>query len=305
MITMKNELSELHIKLPKEALEYKEKRVSELLKDSKVIAFLETHQLPDDFVSKHFSYFERWIAVKNNQPSVKEYQRPGYDLELIYQDGFLDYAYIQSKEDALYQQQMAHLNYFRINHVPSPMKEVSFKTIAYEQETSFYITVASQIKQLINNNKGQGFYLHGSIGSGKTYLMACLSNDLARQKKSVSFVRMNELLGELKSFFNDTTSTNEIMDGLMTSYCLVIDDIGAENVSAWGRDEILFNVLNYRMENQLLTCFTSNLSMKELKDVYLKQQYGVVDENKVNRLMERILTLAKPLTLYGDSRRKY
>ena len=40
---------------------------------------------------------------------------------------------------------------------------------------------------------------------------------------------------------------------------LLIDDIGAENVSAWGRDEILGTLLQHRMNENLVTFFQDNL----------------------------------------------
>ncbi|NLC41319.1 MAG: ATP-binding protein [Erysipelothrix sp.] len=300
---MKNNMQELQIKLPKAAQEYREKRVAQLLKNPMVLAFLEEHGLEDDFIKQHLSQFDRWIRFKEGTTSVEEYRPEGYELELTYRDGHLDFSYVQSLAAAQREQKLAHLKYFRVNHLPAPMRQLSFSTLNSDKENDYYVSAAYQIENIQTSNRG--LYLHGSIGSGKTYLMACLCNDVARSKRSVSFVRMSELLSELKALFNDSESTAQIMDGLMTSYLLVIDDIGAENVSAWGRDEILFNVLNYRMENQLKTCFTSNLSIEELKEVYLKQQYGVVDENKVDRLIERVRTLAKPLTLYGNSRRQF
>jgi primosomal protein DnaI len=67
---------------------------------------------------------------------------------------------------------------------------------------------------------------------------------------------------------------------------------------------VLFFLLNYRMENQKLTYFTSNLTWIELEKHYL--QINEKDPNnkiKVNRLLERIKTLATQFSLKGEDHR--
>lgn len=297
---MKNSMESLQIDLNSQAKNYKEVRIIELLNHPLVINFLKENHLDSSIVDKYFSSFDRWIKVASNDPSMANYQREGYEMTLVFRNESVDFVYIQSPEEAKRQKELAHLKAYLINHCPTPMSKASFKSLDLSQEPdSYYVIVAKML-----DIKETGIYLHGSIGSGKTYLMACLANDYARSGKTVSFIRLGELLSELKGLFDDEEALNSRLQALRISDLLIIDDIGSENVTNWGRDDILFNALNHRMENQLLTCFTSNLSLKELKEFYLKQQYGVVDENKVDRLMERILTLAKPLYLHGPSRRK-
>ena len=45
-----------------------------------------------------------------------------------------------------------------------------------------------------------------------------------------------------------------------------IDDIGAETTTSWGRDEVLGTILQYRMQEGLVTFFTSNFTMDELEE---------------------------------------
>jgi len=83
---------------------------------------------------------------------------------------------------------------------------------------------------------------------------------------------------------------------------LLIDDIGAENLSAWGRDEILGPILQYRMDEHLPTFFTSNLTLTELED-HLSVASGKTDKVKARRIVERIKQLTVPLELIGKNRR--
>ena len=46
---------------------------------------------------------------------------------------------------------------------------------------------------------------------------------------------------------------------------LMIDDIGAEEVTPWVRDEVIGPLLHYRMVQELPTFFSSNLNFEELE----------------------------------------
>lgn len=48
---------------------------------------------------------------------------------------------------------------------------------------------------------------------------------------------------------------------------LVLDDIGAEQHSPWVRDDVLQVILQYRMQENLPTFFTSNLSFDDLSGI--------------------------------------
>ena len=83
---------------------------------------------------------------------------------------------------------------------------------------------------------------------------------------------------------------------------LLIDDIGAENVTAWGIDEILGTILQYRMNNKLSTFFTSNLTLEEL-EVHLSISKNSEDKVKARRIIERIKELTEDLELVSINRR--
>ena len=89
---------------------------------------------------------------------------------------------------------------------------------------------------------------------------------------------------------------DDILDEIMTSDILLIDDIGAENNSAWARDEVLGTILQYRMDNDLSTFFTSNFTIEELESVLSETSKGT-DEIKARRIIERIkyLTIEEKL----------
>ena len=84
---------------------------------------------------------------------------------------------------------------------------------------------------------------------------------------------------------------------------LLIDDIGAENLTAWARDEILGSLLQYRMQEGLLTFFTSNMSILELEK-HLSLTTNGVDKIKAKRIIERIQQLTTEKTLISKNYRQ-
>ncbi len=145
----------------------------------------------------------------------------------------------------------------------------------------------------------KGLYLHGSFGSGKTYLVSALLNELNMTKNvSIQISYFPDLLRNLKDF--DDFSYN--MNQLLTVDILLLDDIGAEKVTEWGRDEILGSILQERMEHHKTTFFTSNLTLKELEE-HLSISSSGVDKVKARRIIERIKQLTIDLELVAENKR--
>lgn len=146
----------------------------------------------------------------------------------------------------------------------------------------------------------KGLYLHGSFGSGKTFLLACLLNEL-EIKKNISYeiVYYPELLRTLKE---DLSLVESKVSYYSNVEILVLDDIGAENVTNWGRDEILGTILQERMNKHKTTFFTSNLDINELEK-HLSCSKDNVDNVKARRIIERIKQLTIDMPLISVNRR--
>ena len=84
---------------------------------------------------------------------------------------------------------------------------------------------------------------------------------------------------------------------------LLLDDIGAENLTSWARDEIIGTLLQYRMDEKLPTFFTSNLDLKQLEEHFSTTNAGV-DKLKARRIIERIRFLTKDFCLTSRNRRQ-
>ena len=150
------------------------------------------------------------------------------------------------------------------------------------------------------SNYQKGIYLHGSFGSGKTFLLAALLNELKEKKKAkFEIVYYPTLLRNLKE---DLSIVDSKVNYYSNVEILLLDDIGAENVTNWGRDEILGTILQYRMDNHLTTFFTSNLDINELEK-HLSITKDNMDMVKARRIIERIKQLTIDMELISKNRR--
>lgn len=166
------------------------------------------------------------------------------------------------------------------------------------------IKVIKWLKDYYDNyekiNTLKGLYLHGNFGSGKTFLIAALLNELREKKNATTeIVYLQELLRNVKEDFSSLESK---INYLQNVDILLLDDIGAEHVTEWGRDEILGTILQYRMNHKLTTFFTSNLTIEELER-NLSITKSSEDVVKARRIIERIKNLTDDLELVSKDRR--
>lgn len=156
-------------------------------------------------------------------------------------------------------------------------------------------------KDFEKNKNIKGIYLHGNFGSGKSYILAALINELAKKGNKCVIMYYPDMLVRLKESFSDDFDVK--MHNLKTCDVLMIDDIGAESVTQWSRDEILGTILQYRMDAKLPVFFTSNLDINEL-ETHLSQTRNGIEIVKAKRIIERIKYLTDDLELISENRRK-
>lgn len=187
--------------------------------------------------------------------------------------------------------------------VPKKVKEASLKDLYKNDKNrvNFMKYVKTFIDDLSSNNHPKGIYLHGSYGTGKTYLIAALFNELAKKNVKSAIIYVPEFLRVLKSSFGE--DFEEKYDYIKKVPLLLLDDIGAEYITPWARDEILGTILQYRMDEELPTFFTSNLNLKQLEEHFSMTSLGK-EEVKGRRIVERIKDLTIEFSLIGESNRK-
>ncbi len=190
--------------------------------------------------------------------------------------------------------------------IAKDIKDASFKKI-YKDDAN-RLEAIKGIKDFYDNYLKKefikGIYLDGNFGCGKTYLIAALFNELAKKDIKSTIIYFPEFLRSLKaSFGSDDDEYEERFDTVKNTPLLLLDDIGAEKLSDWARDEVLGVILQYRMEEHLPTFFTSNLNLEELEN-HLAITKNSVDKVKARRIIERIKFLSNEITMISVNRRE-
>ncbi len=113
-------------------------------------------------------------------------------------------------------------------------------------------------------------YLSGGTGVGKTHLTKCMANELIKKGHLVTLTtafKMNQDF--MKSYTSrDLEEKQAILDKYLEAEILFVDDLGTELVQKGVTVNFLYQVLNERKINHLPTIITSNLDLKELRDLY-------------------------------------
>ena len=112
---------------------------------------------------------------------------------------------------------------------------------------------------------GKGLYIHSvTKGTGKTYLSYCLANEvMARYDVNVKFTSVLEYLDLTKKGYSSMADKEE-KDGIAKATVLILDDIGVEVSREWV-NTTLYQLIDYRYSNKLITVITSNYPIEQLK----------------------------------------
>ena len=147
-----------------------------------------------------------------------------------------------------------------------------------------------------------GLYLAGDFGVGKTYLLGAIANELFKNDVHTTMMHFPTFAVEMKNSIG-TNSVLAKVNKIKGAEILMLDDIGADSMSSWIRDEVLGVILQYRMQENLPTFFSSNFSMKELEKHLAINQRGEEEPVKAKRIMERVRYLSREVIVTGPNRR--
>lgn len=113
-------------------------------------------------------------------------------------------------------------------------------------------------------------YLSGGTGTGKTYLLKCMANELIARGKLTTLVTAYKLNQDfLKSHSSrDLKERDAIISQYMDIEVLFIDDLGTEITAPGITNSYIYALLNERKVRNLPTVITSNLTMFDLTDKY-------------------------------------
>lgn len=214
-------------------------------------------------------------AEKNNNGIAYSYVRCKYSLKEKYKDNVTNFD------------------------LPKNIKNASMKNVYNDDKSRTEIIKKMKAfkDSYLKGESPKGLYVYGNFGSGKSYLMAALFNDLAEKNIKSVIVHVPELIRSIKDSFDKDYS--DVFDEVMEAPLLLLDDIGAEYLTAWSRDEVIEPILQYRMDEGLPTFFTSNYSIDDIEKHFTING----DKMKAKRIIERIKQVSSEIELIGENRR--
>lgn len=295
-------MEKMNLNIKNQTNQFLDEKLIEAKKDADFSKLVKSLKLTDDETKRNLSSLEDTLCELDNckkcpgLASCKNHLK-GHVYYPSKNESKIAFSYIPCKKLKKYEEAMENKDATKAL-ATARMKDID-STDENRYELIKWVTNFYKKYDVTKNNKG--LYLHGNFGSGKTFIVAALFNEL-KEKKNASYeiIYFPELLRTLKDNFN-------LLDTKVRYYSnvelLLIDDIGAEKVTDWSRDEILGTILQSRMDNHLTTFFTSNLNIKEL-ETHLAISKANEDAVKARRIIERIKQLTDDLELISINRRK-
>lgn len=275
-----------------------------ILSDPDVVTFINQHALTQDEIKRSLPKFNQFINERRKFHNQEDsYIAKGYEPILTMNEGYADVTYLETRELKEAQEQKAIENRINLVSLPKSYKSISFDDVLLDdvKRLDVYESLVDFISQYPSPDQ-KGLYLYGDMGVGKSFFMAALAHELSEKKNALTTIlHYPSFTIDIKNAIK-TDSVKDEIDAVKTSEVLVLDDIGAEQTSSWVRDEVLQVILQYRMQENLPTFFTSNYSFADLERKLANGRNG--DETwQAKRVMERVRFLAKETHLQGENRR--
>ena len=278
--------------------------VQKIMRDPDVAAFIQQESLTPEELNRSISKFNQYITERDKfLRGDTDYIAKGYKPILVMNHGYADVSYEETPELIAAEKEAAIKNRLKLINLPASLKKVSFADVDADDEKRFTV-----FQRLVEFSEAyphvrKGLYLYGDFGVGKSFMVAALAHDLS-EKRGVSSTLLHypSFVIDVKNAIGDG-NVKTLVDEIKLSEVLILDDIGAEQSTPWVRDEILQVILQYRMQENLPTFFTSNFNFEELEKHFAKGKHGNDETWEARRVMERIRYLAEETRLEGVNRR--
>lgn len=171
------------------------------------------------------------------------------------------------------------------------MYEKTFSN-AYDKEDANLKVCADYVRDFRRlSADGLGLLLYGPVGTGKSYLAACVANALIDVWKSVKFTTIRRVADDMARVYGGKT---DFLDALCRYDLVVIDDFGASEGMTPAKIAEMFQIVDALYESGTPVIYTTNMdieTMKHEKDVRLYSIYS------------RIIERCRPINVNGKDKR--
>jgi DNA replication protein DnaC len=181
--------------------------------------------------------------------------------------------------------------------IPRHYRGVSFERPPVPEIARVAPDVVQAIRRYVRDidaqlDAGQGLWLMGDVGTGKTTLAMIVSKAAIESGRSVAIYSLPRLLNLIRAAIETDDGMVGFLERLAAVDLLHIDDLGAENTTEWVLEQ-LYSIVNTRYEDERAMIVTTNLNYEELVE-----QLG---ERTVSRL---VAICGNGLPLFGQDDRR-
>ena len=137
-----------------------------------------------------------------------------------------------------------------------------------------------------------GLLLWGYVGTGKSFMAACIANALLEQGVPVLMTNFSKILNQMGAMYSE--ERYQYIAAFSNYPLLIIDDLGIERNTEYALEQV-YAVIDERYKSGLPMIITTNLTMDELNDP-ADVAHG--------RIYSRVLEMCTPIQVLGSDRRK-
>lgn len=137
-----------------------------------------------------------------------------------------------------------------------------------------------------------GLLLWGDVGTGKSFMAACIANALLEQGVPVLMTNFSKILNQMGGMYSD--ERYQYIASFSNYSLLIIDDLGIERNTDYALEQV-YAVIDERYKAGLPVIITTNLLINELRNPA---------DTSHARIYSRVLEMCTPMHIMGDDRRK-
>ncbi|MBO1198482.1 primosomal protein DnaI [Staphylococcus simiae] len=290
-----------------------EQRIAKIKKDvvndPDVKAFLQQHQseLTNAMIDEDLNVLQEYKDQQKHYDGHTFANCPnfvkGHVPELYIENNRIKIRYLPCPCKIKYDEERFDSQLITSHHMQRDTLNAKLKDIYMTNRERLDVAMAADeiCTAITNGDTVKGLYLYGAFGTGKSFILGAIANQLKSKKISSTIVYLPEFIRTLKGGFKDGSFESKLQR-VREANVLMLDDIGAEEVTPWVRDEVIGPLLHYRMVHELPTFFSSNFNYNELEHHLAITRDGE-EKTKAARIIERIKSLSQPYYLIGENYR--
>ncbi|MCI0501990.1 MAG: ATP-binding protein [Fusobacteria bacterium] len=154
---------------------------------------------------------------------------------------------------------------FNLNYYPDIIIDPENSSDTYLSIAKKLVKAAKKLVRDIIEDKEdiKGLLIEGPVGSGKTHLASGIYNELSSHDIEAVFYVVPEFLDQSKEDLFAVGEGKGVFNKAKRAKVLILDDLGAHNYTQWSINQ-LYALINYRLNNELTTIITTNLTLEEI-----------------------------------------